>query len=102
MVFAGVVGEDRGLAAVEEALSDALVALEVVEDLGPVAGSGQGAGAIGKQDGPQPADRLGVVGGGDEVVERERPTVDGGGGSCRDCAVERGEYLVGGEAVSGA
>ncbi len=43
-----------------------------------------------------------MVGGSDEVVERECLTVDGGGGSCRDCAVERGEHLVGGEAVSGA
>ncbi len=52
MVSVGVVGEDRGLAAVEEALADALVAVEVVQGHGPVAGSGQGAGAVGEQDGP--------------------------------------------------
>gem|GEM_PF-5951305 len=102
VVVAGVVGEDRGLAAVQQTLPDALVAGEVIKGFSPVAGPGQGTGAIGQEHGPQPADDFGMVSGGHQVVEAEHPAVDDRGGPLRDGAVERGEDVVAGQAVSGA
>ncbi|WP_462188802.1 hypothetical protein [Frankia sp. CcWB2] len=102
MVLTSVVGEDRGLAAVEETSPEAFVAVKVVEGFGPAAGAGQGACSVGEQDGPQPADDLGMVSGGDEVVEREGSAIESGLGFRCDGAVERGEEAVGAETVTGA
>lgn len=54
-------GDHRDLSAVEHALADAVVALEVGVCVLPVACAGQGSCAVGEMDGPQPPAQLLVI-----------------------------------------
>jgi hypothetical protein len=96
-------GDDSDLPAIEYALADALMPVELGLGLVPAAGHGESAGAVGQADRPQPATQLGVaVRSAGERRDGYRDAVDDGVGAFQDGVVEVVEEVERGVAGAGA
>lgn len=102
MVSGGEGGKDSDLAAVEHAVSDAVVCLDMGLSFGPAAGSGQGACAVGKDDAPQPGADLVAVGGVRDEVRGQRDVFDLHGAAGRHGVEQRQEVLAASLGLPGA
>src|SRR5437868_4113260 len=94
------VGDDGGLSAVQEPLTDATVLLGMGDRLLPLACADEGPDALGEEDSPQPrADCLKITIGAGEVLERDVMAIDIGCAAAADGVEEGGEQEMAAGAV---